>query len=356
MYRVAWLIIILSVFCGCSQNGSAEREIYNGQEEYALFFRIIGDTLKISNGFDDGEFSPVWIKTRDSVPSRVVCMSTGHIAYLSALGVEDAIVAVSGGKYISNKSILNKIDNGVIKDIGYENSINYEELISLKPDIVFAYGIPGENNSYIDKIKRLGIKVMVLGDYLENHPLGKLEFIKLFGVIFNRERTADSIYVTSKKQYIDYKNITSKINNTVQVILNAPWKESWYIPGSTNYMSVLINDAGGIVVGSKNETSSSIPMSVEEVFEIAHDAPVWLHPNNYSSIAELSSCNPLFKRMRAIMTKNVYNNTKLSTDGGGSDFWERGVIEPHIILKDLIKILHPGIIPDTTLIYYKKLY
>lgn len=300
-----------------------------------------GDTIKISDNCE-------------KQPKRVVCMSTSHIAYLTSLGLEDYIVGVSGSRYISNPAIREKINNGEIADIGFEASLNYELLISLKPDIVFSYGISGENNQYLEKIRQFGIRVIAVGDYLEEHPLGKLEYLKLFGEIFGIREKADSIYNSSKTRYLNLKQLTEGTPN-VKVLINAPWKEVWYIPGGRSYMSTLINDAGGEIILSDKEKHTIHTYNLEKVYSRALEAEYWLNPNNYSTIEELELSNPLFKNIPCLKKGLVYNNTFRNTSDGGSDFWERGVVEPDIILRDLIKILHPELGREWTLKYYMKL-
>jgi iron complex transport system substrate-binding protein len=288
-------------------------------------------------------------------PERVVCMSTSHIAYISALGKAESIKAVSGAKYISDSTVIQLFKDGEISDIGFESSLNYEALIALSPDIVFTYGISGENNIYIEKIKALGIKVIAVGDYMENHPLGKAEYLKFFGALYNCSEKADSLFTYIREEYLQTKSRAEQFGKKRKVLLNAPWKDVWYIPGEDSYMSRLIKDAGGEVLGCKKGEFHSYPNSIEEVFKLSYNADLWLNPNNFQSISELLTSNPLFGKIAILSKGKVFNNTKRNTETGGSDFWERGVVEPHLILKDLINILHTNDTLSINLKYYKML-
>jgi iron complex transport system substrate-binding protein len=62
-----------------------------------------------------------------------------------------------------------------------------------------------------------------------------------------------------------------------------------------------------------------------------------------------------FKNIRPLKLKNVYNYNKQTTTEGGNAYWEKGIIEPDIILADLIRIFHPELLPDHQLEYYQKL-
>ncbi len=352
------LVVIFSIFSCHNKVKNVDKAVIFLNNDYAKYFKISSNPdeiyFEITDTWDSGEEYVSKYLLPDSI-KRVVCMSTSHIAYMSALNLENLIVGVSGKQYISNQSIQNLIENGEITDIGYEGSLNYELLMRLKPDVVFTYGIAGENNVYINKIRELGITVVALGDYLEDHPIGKLEYLKLFGKVFNCNNKADSIYNQVKLRYLSLKEIVEKTKTKPKILLNAPWKEVWYIPGDENYMSVLIKDAGGEILLSKPEVSGTITYGLEEVYKNSLKADLWLNPNNMSTIEELTNSNPLFKNIPALKSGKIFNNTKRETRLGGSDFWEKGVIEPDVILNDLIEILHPELDWKRELVYYKQL-
>ena len=322
----------------------------NGQSRYILVKDTeIGTEITTRN---DNYAKETLIKTP---VKRVICMSTSHLPFIKMLNQSASIVAISGGKYISDSLIRTKLENKEIEDIGYESSINYEILMQLKPDVVFTYGITGENNQYIEKIKQAGITVVVVSDYLENHPLGKLEYLKFFGAFFDKEEMADSLYNVIKKRYIDAQSRVKGLTSKPNVLLNAPWKDAWYIPGQNNYMSHLIADAGGVVLLSKPGESNSYTHSIENVIQKAYSANFWLNPNFFSTLKDLRDSNPLFSGLPVLKEGKVYNNNKRDTPGGGSDFWEKGVVEPDVILNDLINVLHPELDNKKELVYYKLL-
>lgn len=285
---------------------------------------------------------------------KVICMSTTQVACIDCLGADSVIVGVSGSQYISNPKIINGLKNGSIKDVGYEASLNYEMIISLKPDVVFAYSIQGGNNSYIEKMQQLGIKVIIINEYLDATPLGKLDYLKTFAQLLKCPDKADSVISYVSAQYNDLKTLASN-EPKVKVLMNAPWKDVWYIPGGKNNISILVKDAGGEIVGSVGDNVNSFAYGIEKVFVLGQEAEFWLNPGHYNTLNEILIDNPLFGSIPSFKEKKVFNNNLRSTPGGGNDFWETGIIEPHLILEDLIRILHPDLLPEGEFHYYKKL-
>jgi iron complex transport system substrate-binding protein len=370
------IVIIILVSCHSEHDNSLELS-----NSYAQFFRYSEnnsgpDTLFIKEGWNRSQSTKTYILVSDSTEAieesrihsdndnitiiktpvrKVVCMSTSHISFLSALEEKNAIVAVSGSRYVSDSTIKMRIENNTVKDIGYESSVNYELLYSLEPDIVFIYGISGEDNQYINKIRESGITVVPVGDYLEHHPLGKAEYIKFFSYFFDKEDSADSLFGGICQRYYKATERVKEVTEKPLILLNAPLKETWYIPGEGNYMTRLINDAGGRVLLSKRGESHSYAHSIEKVVKEAYEADLWLNPNHYKSLEELSESSPMFKEFPLLKKGLVFNNIKRTTPGGGSDFWENGVLEPDIILNDLINIIHPIHGNKKELEYYKLL-
>ena len=129
----------------------------------------------------------------------IICMSTTHLAMISALGEEESISGFSGNGYVFSENIANRVKNGHIHDIGFEASLNKELIILIDPDLIMMYGIGSESAAYISKIKELGIRVVFNADYLETDPLSKTEWIKLFGALYCKEEMADSIYNSELK-------------------------------------------------------------------------------------------------------------------------------------------------------------
>jgi cobalamin transport system substrate-binding protein len=288
--------------------------------------------------------------------NKIICMSTTHIAMVKALGEEEAITGISGKELIYDGSISSRIDRGLIHDVGYEAGVNNELIISLSPDLIMMYGIGSESVGYLSKIKELGIKVMFNADYLETDPVGKAEWIKLFGALFCKENMADSIFRSISESYEQLKAYI-KLNSMDRpnVLLGLPFRDTWFISPGNSCVSRFIEDAGGNYLWHDTRSSVSMPYSLEGVFVRSLKADYWLNTGDAVSKKEISSLDPRLEDIPCFNSGNIYNNNKRITPEGGNDYWESGILNPHLILKDIATILHPELFTDNELYYYRRI-
>jgi len=317
----------------------------DAQEVRYRYFLGKGDLISDKKGFNETIPAPV---------KRIVCLSTTHIAYIDRLGESDAIVGVSGTGFVSNLTVRERIELGYVKDVGYEQALNYELLVSLKPDVVLAYGVGAEMAGYLQKLKDMRIPVIFIGDYLEENPLGKAEWLKVFGLLVGKYQQADSLFAIIASEYNDIKTSLPADISKPKVFINLPWKDVWYFPGGQGYMANLIADAGGNYSLTHLMGSKSYPFSIENALEYAANADVWINTGTVNSLSEIVNELPIVKGMPILTHGRVFNNNNRVNSTGGNDFWESGVVNPHIIIKDLIKIFHPNHL-DHDLVYYKEL-
>jgi len=285
----------------------------------------------------------------------IICMSTTHIAMIKALGEENSIVAVSGSDLIYDSEVSGLLAKGLINDVGYDSGINTELIIRTSPDLMMIYGIGSETEGYTAKIKDIGIKIMYNADYLETDPLGKAEWIKVFGALFGKEKIADSLFMEVAGAYSRIKEqVITKTESRPSVLLGLPFRDTWYISPGNSYISRLIQDAGGIYLWETTFSSLSMPYSIESVYIKSFTADFWLNPGGVKSKPEILSADSRLGSLAPFINNTIYNNNRRMNGRGGNDYWESGALNPHVILKDIASILHPGIFPEHDLVYYKK--
>jgi iron complex transport system substrate-binding protein len=288
---------------------------------------------------------------------KIVCMSTTHVAMISALHEEKSIVGVSGANFIYSHDLKKFIEQESVADVGYEGNLNKELILKISPDLIMIYGIGSESAGYVGKIKELGIKVIINADYLETDPLGRAEWIKLFGALYCKENLADSIYNSEVNEYTKLKLFVGQhAKNRPKVMLGLPFKDTWYVSPGNSFICKLINDAGGDYLWKDSESSVSLPYGIENVYLKGMNADYWLNTGTVSTRNEILNIDHRLEDLPSFKNDNLFNNNKRVTIAGGNDFWESGSLYPHLILKDIATILHPEIFTDNELTYYKKIY
>ena len=300
----------------------------------------------------DGTFntSGTDIQRIDHDAKRIICMSSSYVAMLSTIDKQEAIAGVSGINFISDEYVTANSDK--IGDVGYDNNINYEMVVALNPDLVMLYGVMGASGME-SKLRELGIPYLYLGEYVESSPLGKAEWMVAVGEITGARDKAVEIFSTISERYTALATeVSLAAKERKQVMLNTPYRDSWFIPSEQNYIARIIRDAGGEPFTIAGTGNSSQPIDIEQAYIWASEADVWLNVGACNSLEELIRQNPKFADVKAVREKRVYNNNARQTTQGGSDFWESGVVRPDVILQDLVTILQGN---EGELYYYKQL-
>lgn len=286
---------------------------------------------------------------------RIICLSTSHIAFLNALGLDDAITGVSGSTYISNSYIRKRISEGIIRDVGYDRLLNYEEIIRQNPDLVMVYGVDSEITGVVGKLQDLGIPVVYNAEYLEHTPLGKAEWIKFVAEFFQAGEKADVVFDKVRTHYEFLKNKVAGLKFKPVVMVGMPYRDAWWIPGGNSYLAVLLDDAGAKYIARENRGHESFVISMEEAFLKAEKSDYWIHVGSVRSKTEILETDIRFKNFFLFNKGHIFNNNKRSTPEGGNDFWESGAVYPDSVLADLIRIFHPEMMPDSLLTYYMEI-
>lgn len=318
---------------------------WQGADGIAVQLFIARDGETVPEGFDG--------QVLEGDAERIVAMSSTHIAMLDAIGEVDRVVGVSGIDYISNPDIQARRDR--IGDVGYEGNINYELLLSLDPDLVLLYGVNGASGME-PKLRELGIPFLYVGDYLEESPLGKAEWLVVLSEVVGKRAEGEKVFAEIPVRYNALKQrVAENTLDAPSVMLNMPYGDSWFMPSTDNYTVRLITDAGGDYIYKKNSGNASRPIDLEEAYMLTSSADMWINTGTATTLAQVKAACPKFTDTRCYRNAQVYNNNLRTTKAGGNDYYESGIMHPDLILRDLITIFHPGILPADSLVYYRRL-
>lgn len=367
-------LLCLLFLASCISNKKTSSEAFTQEvyiPEYATGFKILGadnaasTIIQVRNpwqGAKDVEMSYFISRGGEQAPAgftgptipagaqRIVCMASSYIAMLDALGQVDRIVAVSGIDFVWNQSILARKDS--IEDMGAE--MNYELLLGLKADVVLLYGIGDAQTAITDKLKELAIPYMYVGEYLEESPLGKAEWLVALAELTDSREMGTEVFREIPKRYNALKALTDSVEQRPTVMLNAPWNDSWVMPSTKSYMAQLVTDAGGDYIYKENTSNSSTPIGLETAYGLIQKADYWVNVGSVTTMDDLKAVNPKFADAKSVREKTVYNNNLRLTPTGGNDYWESAVVRPDVVLRDLIRIFHPELVSDS-LYYYRRL-
>lgn len=282
---------------------------------------------------------------------RIVAMSTTHVAMLDVLGAADRIVGLSGKDFVSAPSVRARLDS--IAEIGYEGNIDYERLVGADPDLVLLFSVNGAS-AMEPKLKELGIPYLYIGDYCEESPLGKAEWLMALAEVCGLRDKGRSVFDSIPARYEAVRKRAEKVATRPTAMFNAPYSDTWFMPYNSSYALRLVRDAGGQVVYSDNNTRRAVPVTMEQAYLLTDKADVWLVSGTCRTAGELRDALPRFADTRPVVSGRVFNCTLRSVAGGGNDYWESGIVNPDLVLRDLMKIFHPELVSEP-FVYYENL-
>lgn len=378
MKHIFYIFLVLLSFSGCKKDAgtSHEPETPKGQVvpvKYASGFTITdyGNyyVLTVEDPWPNADRSFTYILAEEGaeVPEnilydhrieipvqRIVATSTTHIPSLELLNEEKSLVGFPGLDYISSEETRKQIDQNLVKELGKNETLNTESVLSLKPDVLVAFSINGSNKS-LRTIEKSGIPVLFNSDWTENSPLGKAEWVKFFGALYGKLDMAQSFFEQVEKNYREAKEKAKKAERKPTVVAGAMYKDQWYLPAGDSWQSHFFEDANAQYLFKDTEGTGSLSLSFEAVLAKAGQADFWIGPAQFQSYEELERASPHYTQFKAFQNRNVYTYSSEKGETGGVLFYELAPNRPDLVLKDLISILHPEIFSGYQTTFYKPL-
>lgn len=290
-----------------------------------------------------------------SVPIKsIVVTSTTHIPSLEMLKKERTLVGFPNLDYISSEKVRARIEAGKVKELGMNQNLNTEVLLNLQPDVIIGYGIDN-NNPTLDNLQKSGLKVMINGDWNEETPLGKAEWIKFFGALYGQQKKAEEIFSKIEKEYLKTIRIAQNALETPTILAGDMFEDRWYLPKGNSWGSLLLKEAKGRYLWAETTGTGSLSLSFETVLEKAKNADIWITSGQFSSLREMTSANPHYNQFKAFQNKNVYSFSGRKGKTGGILYYELAPNRPDIVLKDIVAILHPELLKSYKPYFFQKL-
>lgn len=290
-----------------------------------------------------------------SIPvEKVVVTSTTHIPSLEALEEENTLIGFPGLDYISSEKTRSRISKDEITELGKNEAINTEVLLSLQPDVVVGFAVNGTNKTF-NTIEKAGIPVVFNGDWTEESPLGKAEWIKFFGALFNKTDEAIQLFEEVEKSYLEAKKLAQSSIEKPTVLSGSMYKDQWYVPYGNTWSAQFIKDANAKYIYENTTGSGSMALAFESVLSEAQNADFWIAPGQFKSFNQLNESSVHYNQFEAVKNRNVYTYSNTMGNTGGVLYYELAPNRPDLVLKDLISIFHPDLLPDYQLTFFKPL-
>lgn len=290
-------------------------------------------------------------------PQRIISLVTPSIAHMADLALLDRIVGVENPDYIYNRKVLTRLQSGDIIRVGGGPELDMERVVALQPDLVFVSAL-GPDEAALRRLSSAGIPVVLLSDWREQSPLGRAEWLKLFGAIFDRNQEAEALFSERVEQYEQLQALADLLpdNQRPSIMANGPWQGSWPTPAGDSYIARLFADAGGSYLWDDIPGTGSHFLDLESVLARAAQAEYWFNLNyDWSTKADVLQADPRLARFRAFQTGRMYHHNARVRDSGANDFWESGAGRPDVVLADIVHILHPDLLPEHSPVYYQRL-
>ncbi|TRX62748.1 ABC transporter substrate-binding protein [Fulvivirga sp. M361] len=320
---------------------------YKPKQDTATYL-LLPDSAQVPPTYDDLPVIRTPIK-------KVVLMSTTQVALFEALGAEDVIAGLPNPEYLWSEKISEMVEKGKIAEVGRANNLNLEQMFKLNPDVVMAVGFPELQYQTYGVLEDSGIPVIYNAEWQERSILGRAEWIKVAAILLDEEEKCKEFFSQSTKTYDSLKRLASRVTERPLVINNLPRRGTWYVSGGNSYVVELIRDAGGKYPWLDNDNTGSISVGFEEIYRVGIKADIWLNAGLAQSKEEIAAADERLTDFNPYKTGEIYVNTKRWKPDRGNDYWESGTIMPHLVLADLIHILHPELLPGHDLFFYQKI-
>lgn len=364
--KLGILIVLFGVLLGCNSVDKKENSNQSSTAEvrYATCFKLVQRAdyteLQILNaGKVEKKYallkkkqSPVL--ATDVVPLQIplksiVVLSGTHVGMLSKLNLQDRIVGVSNRNYIYNSVVKKRIESNQVLEFDNFSTLNPERVLKTKTKVLFQTGFDGNTQVLQEKLSKLGIQCIPNYDWSEHHPLGKAEWIKVFGYLFGKEKEAGAYFDQVEKQYLELVKLAKMQTDQPTVFSGMIYGDVWYMPAGQSFGAQFFKDAGADYCEKNLPGTGSASYSFEQVFTKNQHAKIWMNVE-VATKKQMLQANPNYRYFEAFKSGNLYSYAHQM-----NKFWENSAIEPHHVLSDMIQIFHAGKVEPTAMYFYRKL-
>lgn len=272
-------------------------------------------------------------KIIDVHTNRICCQSSTHLPFLDQLKQLDKVKGLCGMQYVANQKLVQQLEENQAVEICIGEKSQAEEILTQDPDLYFVYPFESEQ---VEELEKQGVKTFMVAEYLETEPLARLEWIKVFGAIFDRYQQAEGYFDQVESLY--EVNQQNKKDPDKKFFMNLPFGDSWNSPSSNSLIVNLCEDAGLSYYFDDELGTENVVRSKEQMWQVGAEVPYWViianRPENFT-LQDLVSEEEVYKTFRSVKEGHViFCNTSTT------DYFTYGILEPHILLKELVNLVY----------------
>ena len=353
--RVGWWLVTVALWVGstgCADHSPAEQVdrsalhlVPNAYAEHFERWEGDGNTLLLvfGHGGKQDTVGRYWVGAahgtvgngEGAIPKdvrKLALSSTTHVPYVVSLDGTDRISACAHVADVRDEAIKQRSARGEVKEISRGDGLDREALIALAPQLLFSYPFGTRDEGVL---RSSGIQVVQVAEYLEDHPLGRAEWLLFFGAVLGKENEADSLFAGIRDRYERMRDL-SGMPRRPTVLFGSIWEGQWWVPPGNSYMARLIQDAGGSYLFAEQRADGNIPVDMETMVTTAGEADVWgmiAHVAGEPAARDFTGGDSRSAGFKAVKEHRLFiGNTRTA------DLFGQALIEPDRLLDDLRRI------------------
>jgi iron complex transport system substrate-binding protein len=356
MRRVVLFLFVMVLFAGCSPAPSTSVELFDEvvlKPRYAKGFEIRKKDSSLQVLLTSPGRAPR-IVYLPSKTTRVGCLSTTHLAMFQALGEMARVKAVGYAHLIGDSSLQADMRTHGIVNLTTGDAVDHEILLAVKPDLMLTYPFQSSGESLYQK---QGITVLPVAEYLEEHPLGRAEWIRLIGLLCGQQDKADSVFRAIETRYEAIRQkVTHHFSHDMvptEVMFTSYESGQWHAPPGNSAVAVLLSDAGFSYLFADRRAAGNIPLDREELIALGNRIHWWgavVRTTDDPDFDLLHNEYPAFSGMAAFRSR-----TGFFCNSARSDYFGKALLEPDVLLADLAAVLYPDDFPDHRAVYFHRM-
>ncbi|MEG2288679.1 MAG: ABC transporter substrate-binding protein [Clostridium sp.] len=239
---------------------------------------------------------------------NVLLGSTTQACHIRALDLVDSVKGVTTEMdQWRIPEIKEAMENGKIEYVGKNDAPDYEKITTLKPSLAITYSGPSGLRDMMQKLDEVEINYAVCNEYLEENPLGRMEWIKFIGAFYDKEEEATEYFNNTVAKLDEMKSKISGVEKP-KVSWGMISKGKVYVPEPDSYVAKMIEMAGGeYVFKEKNIGGGNI--SLEDFYAKSKEADVLIYSsmNQYSpTLKSVVEQAPILEDIKAVQNKTVW--------------------------------------------------